>query len=116
MVRRILICISLTSFIILSAPGAMHAGVVTPQNQSGNQNSDAKSVSGKVTAVGTDHKSFTLEINDNAGQRSMEFVLNDNTQVQGRVGTGTTATVEYQMTQEGKNLAITITPQNPPQQ
>ena len=69
MVRRILICISLASFIILSAPGAMHAGVVTPQNQSGNQNSDAKSVSGKVTAVGTDHKSFTLEINDNAGQR-----------------------------------------------
>jgi hypothetical protein len=41
----------------------------------------------------------------------MEFVLDKNTQVQGPVKTGTPVMVEYQATNTGENLAVSITAQ-----
>lgn len=95
---------------LLGVPGRGYA--VAAQNQSGQQSTDAKTVSGKVTSVGNDHKSFSLEV---SGGKTMQFVLDDNTQVQGHVSTGTTATVQYQKTDDGKYLALNIAPQNPQQ-
>ena len=42
----------------------------------------------------------------------MQFVLDQNTQVQGRVSTGTTATVQYQKKDDGTLLALMIAPQS----
>jgi hypothetical protein len=42
----------------------------------------------------------------------MQFVLDQNTQVQGRVSTGTAATVQYQKKDDGTLVALMIAPQN----
>ena len=78
------------------------------QSQNNQQSPDAKTVSGKVSAIGSDHKSFSLEISQG---NTMKFVLDQNTQVQGRVSTGTTATVQYQKKDDGTLLALMIAPQ-----
>ena len=100
-----------------SLAGLMAFGVSTvraiPAAQSRSQNTrqspDSMTVSGKASAIGSDHKSFSLEV---SGGNTMQFVLDQNTQVQGRVGTGTTATVSYQKKDDGTLLALSIAPQN----
>ena len=42
----------------------------------------------------------------------MTFVIDKNTQVTGPVSVGTDATVEYQSTQDGKLLALSISPKS----
>jgi hypothetical protein len=97
------------SFAVLMVLGtSMGAYPASAQSESNQQSTDAKSVSGKVAAIGSDHKSFSLEV---SGGNTMQFVLDEKTQVQGKVSTGTSATVQYQTTQDGKNLALTIAPQ-----
>ena len=83
--------------------------VAQSQSQDNQQSSNAKTVSGKVASIGSDHKSFSLEV---TGGNTMQFVLDQNTQVQGRVSTGTTATVQYQKKDDGTLLALMIAPQN----
>jgi hypothetical protein len=78
------------------------------QSQNNQQASDAQTVSGKVSAIGSDHKSFSLEVSQG---NTMQFVLDQNTQVQGRVSTGTTATVQYQKKDDGTLLVLMIAPQ-----
>jgi hypothetical protein len=79
------------------------------QSQNGQQSSNAMSATGKVASIGSDHKSFSLQTTSGD---TMQFVLDQNTQVQGRVSTGTTATVQYQKTDDGKLLALVIAPQS----
>ena len=78
--------------------------------QAKQRNEQTKSTSGKVTDIASDKKSFTLEVSDGNTKHAMQFVLDANTQVQGKVSVGTDATVEFQSTSDGKNLAVTITP------
>ena len=49
-------------------------------------------------------------MNEGSNKKTMQFQLDGNTQVQGRVGVGTEAAVEYQVTPDGKYLALTIAP------
>ena len=67
-------------------------------------------VSGKVTAIASDKKSISLEVTDNGSKNTMQFVLDDNTRVTGRVSVGTVATVQYQSAEGGKLLALNISP------
>jgi hypothetical protein len=112
MLRKLLFSVALAGLLMLgvSAP----AYPVSAQSQSNQQQStNAKTVSGKVTAIGSDHKSFSMDVSDSNGQaHTMQFVLDNNTQVQGRVGTGTTAIVQYHPMPDGKNLALNIAPAN----
>ena len=108
MIRKFLVGASLAGLMVLGA-----ATRATPaQSQSGQESEQAKSVAGKVTAIGTDQRSFSMEVDEGGSKRTMQFVVDGNTQVQGRVGAGTTATVQYQPSQDGKNLALSITPQS----
>lgn len=79
------------------------------RSQNTQQSTDSMTASGKVSSIGSDHKSFSLEV---SGGTTMQFVLDQNTQVQGRVSTGTTATVSYQKKDDGTLLALSIAPQN----
>jgi hypothetical protein len=109
---------TLRKFVVgVALAGLMAFGVTTvraipaaaeSQSQNNQQASDAMTVSGKVSAIGSDHKSFSLEISQG---NTMQFVLDQNTQVQGRVSTGTTATVQYQKKDDGTLLALMIAPQ-----
>ena len=113
MIRKCLLCASLGALLILGF--STQARTALQQSQSGQQADQAKQVNGKVTAIGSDKKSFSLDVNDGNNKRTMQFVLDEKTQVQGRVGVGTDATVQYQPTNDGKNVALNIAPQNPPQ-
>jgi hypothetical protein len=100
-----------------SLAGLMLSGIAAhahPQQESQpkRQTEQAKSVNGKVTDIASDKKSFTIEVSDGSAKHSMQFVLDGNTQVQGKVSVGTDATVEFQPTPDGKNLAVTITPRS----
>jgi hypothetical protein len=109
---------TLRKFVVgVALAGLMAFGVTTvraipaaaqSQSQNNQQASDAMTVSGKVSAIGSDHKSFSLEISQG---NTMQFVLDQNTQVQGRVSTGTAATVQYQKKDDGTLLALMIAPQ-----
>jgi hypothetical protein len=88
----------------------LHARLTQQEPQSKQRNEQTKSTTGKVTDIASDKKSFTLEVSDGNSKRAMQFVLDGNTQVQGKVSVGTDATVEFQATPDGKNLALTITP------
>jgi hypothetical protein len=108
--RKFAVSASLAGLIAFGA-SLVRATPVAAQSQSQNNQQSANSMSatGKVSAIGSDHKSFSLEV---SGGNTMQFVLDQNTQVQGRVGTGTTATVQYQKKDDGTLLALMIAPQN----
>ena len=89
---------------------ALHARQAQQEPQPKQRNEQTKTAQGKVTDIASDKKSFTIEVSDGNAKHTMQFVLDANTQVQGRVSVGTDATIEFQPTPDGKNLAVTITP------
>jgi len=110
MIRKFVGCASLAGLLLLSVPA--HGWSSPPQSQTKQQAEQAKQVSGKVTEIGSDRRSFSLEVNDKGSKHVMQFLVDGNTQVQGRVSVGTDAVVQYQPTSEGKLLALSVGPQN----
>ena len=108
MLRKFLCSASLAALMLSGI--ALHARPAQQESQPRQRNEQTKSASGKVTDIASDKKSFTLEVSDGNSKRAMQFVLDGNTQVQGKVSVGTDATVEFQTTPDGKYLALTITP------
>ena len=108
MLRKFLCSASLAGLLLSGL--AINAQPRQQESQPKRQSEQAKSVNGKVTNIAGDKKSFTVEVNDGNAKHEMQFVLDGNTQVQGKVSVGTDATVEFQPTADGRNLAVTITP------
>jgi aspartyl/asparaginyl-tRNA synthetase len=108
MIRKILTCLSLVGFLTAVVPAMAHKA--STQNQ-GKQQQATKSVTGKVASIGDQGKSFALEVNDGSNKRTMNFVVDKNTQVQGRVTEGTIVAVEYQPSDDGQNLCVRVTAQ-----
>jgi TolA-binding protein len=108
MIRKFLFCASLACLLFI---GMTKAQAAYPQSQSGQQTEQTKSVTGKVTSVETGGKAFDVEVNQGSNKQTMRFVVDQTTQVQGHVGTGTTATVQYQP--KGSDLvALTVIEKN----
>jgi hypothetical protein len=108
MLRKFLFSALLAGLLLASI--ALHARPAQQQSQPKQRTEQTKTAQGKVTDIASDKKSFTIEVNDGNAKHTMQFVLDGNTQVQGKVSVGTDATVEFQPTPDGKNLAVTITP------
>lgn len=108
MLRKFLCSASLAGLMLSGI--AAQARPTQQESQPKRQTEQSKSVNGKVTDIASDKKSFTIEVIDGNAKHSMQFVLDGNTQVQGKVSVGTDATVEFQPTPDGKNLAVSITP------
>jgi hypothetical protein len=108
MMQKILLSASLAGSLLLG--GSNLVALAAGQAQTGKQTQQAtKSVSGKVATIGSGGRSFTLELSgESTAQGTMEFVVDDNTQVQGHVKQGTPVTVQYLVMESGKNLAVTI--------
>jgi hypothetical protein len=91
-------------------------GVALPQQSqqppSEQQAQQSKSVSGKVVSIAPDKKSITLEVNNGNDKHTMQFVVNQNTQVTARTSTGSMATVQYQPTTDNQLVALVISPQD----
>jgi len=58
--------------------------------------------------VGNNGHSFVLEVNSGGDKQTMQFMLDKNGKVQGKVGVGSDVTVEYQPVEGGQNLALSI--------
>jgi hypothetical protein len=106
--RGLLVSLSVAGLILL-APARGFA--VPQQEQSQQQAEQAKSVSGKVASIAADKKSITLEVNNGNDKHTMQFEVNQSTQVTARVSTGSMATVQYQPTGDNKLVALVISPQ-----
>ena len=107
MIRKILTCLSLVGFLTAGVPAMAHKASTQTQ---GKQQA-TKSITGKVASIGDQGKSFALEVNDGSNKRTMNFVVDKNTQVQGRVTEGTVVAVEYQASDDGQNLCVRVTAQ-----
>jgi hypothetical protein len=106
MIRKLLYCSSLAGLLVVGMQARAHP--VHMQSDSGKQSAPAtKSVAGKVTSIGNSGTSFAVEV-EGSSKQTIEFVVNKNTQVQGQVKVGTLVAVDYQPTDGGQNLAVSI--------
>jgi len=110
MLRKIICCSALAPMLLLGT-----ALPARSQSTAGSAQAPAeqpKQVSGKVTDIGSDRRSFSLEVNDKGSKHTMQFVVDNTTQVQGKVTTGTDAVVEYAPLPDGKLVARSVSAQS----
>jgi hypothetical protein len=107
MIRKILVTASLSG-LLMGVPVILDAQQT--QSQPGQQSQQAsKSIKGKVTDIGDQGHSFTVEADGN--KQTMKFVVDKNTQVQGQVKVGTLVAVDYQPTDGGQLLCVRVAAQ-----
>ena len=104
--QKMLVIASLGGLLSIGAPRILLGQQGTTGQET--KHEATKSISGKVTDIGDQGHSFTVET-DNSG--SMKFVVDKNTQVQGQVKVGTLVAVDYQATEDGKLLCVRVAPQ-----
>ena len=111
MIRKLLIGVSFAALTLIGTSGRVLSDPA--EQQAGKQTQQAsKTVSGKVTSIGNSGLSFAMEVDEGGNKRTMQFVVDKKTQVQGTVKAGTMVTVEYQPTEGGQNLALIVTAQS----
>lgn len=66
---------------------------------------DNQSQSGKIASIGD--AAFSLEITKGQEQKTMEFPVDGDTKVEGKLEVGSQATVEYRPS-DGKNIAVHV--------
>lgn len=66
---------------------------------------DNQSLSGKISAIGD--AAFSLEVTRGQERKTMEFLIDGDTKVEGKLEVGSQATVEYRA-QNGKNVAVHV--------
>jgi hypothetical protein len=111
MIRKLLFSASLSGLLLMAVPVMTHTTAQTPSQ--GNATKQAtKSVTGKVTTIGDQGKSFAVEVDNGGSKQTMQFVVDKNTQVAGQVRAGTVVTVDYQPMDGGQNLCVRVAPQN----
>jgi Domain of unknown function (DUF5666) len=109
MIQKFLVTASLGSLLLVGAPAIMQGQA---RGQQGQQSQQAtKSVNGKVTGIGDQGHSFTVDVNSGSSKQTMKFVVNNNTQVQGQVKVGTMVLVDYQPNDGGDLLCVRVAAQ-----
>ena len=113
MMHKVLVTASLGGLLLVGFPGnaignarECAGGAAQPDNPQA-----TKSVSGKVTDIGDQGHSFTVET-EGGNKQTMKFVVDKNTQVQGQVKVGTLVAVDYQPTDGGLLLCLRVAAQN----
>ena len=66
---------------------------------------DNQSLSGQITAVGD--AEFSVQVAKNKDISTVQFMVDDQTKVEGKLAVGAQATVEYR-SNEGKNIAVRV--------
>jgi hypothetical protein len=106
MLRRWLCSVALSG-LFLSAVISIPAAVPLLSQEAGQR----QSVTGTVTSIGNDAKSFSMDVDQAGDTKTLQFVVNESTQIQGQVGVGTSVTVEYRPNGDGQNTALSVAPQ-----
>ena len=109
--RKILLSASLFSAALMLAGAPAGTQPIPTARHSGEQSQEAtKSVAGTVVSIGDKGHSFALEVNEGGEKHTLQFVVDQETQVNGQVKVGSPVKVEYVAKAE-QNLAKSITPQ-----
>jgi hypothetical protein len=66
---------------------------------------DNQSLSGQITSVGD--AEFSVQVAKNKDSSTVQFMVDDQTKVEGKLAVGAQATVEYR-SNEGKNIAVRV--------
>jgi hypothetical protein len=66
---------------------------------------DAQSVAGKISSVGD--AAFAVDVMKNKNVNTLQFLIDGNTTIEGKLSVGAQATVEYR-SEEGKNIATHV--------
>ena len=111
MIQKFLLSAALAGGLVLSGLTAAANPQQSPQQQPRQQADQSRSASGKVTDIGKDKKSFSVQTTNDQenSKRTIVFVINGDTQIKGQVTVGTDVEVEYRPTPDG-NVALVITP------
>jgi len=115
MIQKLLVTASLGGMLFVGAPGMLLGQQgSTGQAQPGQQTEQKapKSINGKVTDIGDQGHSFTVEADNGGAKQTMKFVVDRNTQVQGQVKVGTMVAVDYQPMDGGQLLCVRVAAQN----
>jgi hypothetical protein len=105
--------LSLASFFLFCFAVAAWTSPLPAQAASLNTAPDAQSVAGKISSVGD--AAFTLDVaksqNSEANSNTLQFLIDGNTKVEGKLAVGAQATVEYR-NDSGKYVAtrVVVTP------
>src|ERR1700723_3544966 len=93
--RNHLLAASLTvaGLMFVGTPARTHP--IPAATQSEQQPQPMKSVDGTVSSIGDNGRSFALEVNESGNKRTVQFVMDKDTKVQGQLKVGTPVTVEY---------------------
>jgi hypothetical protein len=110
MIGKFLMAASLAGFLL--AASAHSQGMQQQSQPDQQQAAQVQSVTGKVTAVETGGKAFSLEVNQGSDKHPMRFVVDKTTTVQGHVAAGTTASVDYQPDSNGQLVALAVKEQS----
>lgn len=109
--RKFLLPASLFSAALMLAGTSARTQPIPTAPQAGEQSQEAtKSVAGTVISIGDKGHSFALEVSQGGEKQTLQFVVDQETQVNGQVKVGTPVKVEYVAKAE-QNLAKSITPQ-----
>ena len=110
MMGKFLIAATLVGFLMA---GSAHSQGMQQESQPNQQQSaQVQSVTGKVTAVETGGKAFSMDVNQGSDKHPMRFVVDKTTTVQGHVAAGTTASVDYQPESSGQLVALSVKEQS----
>jgi hypothetical protein len=111
--RKILLSGSLfLAALMLAGASARTQPIATASQSTQDQSQQAtKSVAGTVVSIGDKGRSFALEVNQGGEKQTLQFVVDQETQVKGQVKVGSPVTVEY-VAKADQNVARTITPQS----
>jgi hypothetical protein len=79
-----------------------------PSSRSGSESEgtvDSGSVSGKISSIGD--ASFSIDVLKDQNLNTVQFLIDDNTKMEGRLTIGAEATVQYR-SEDGKNVATHV--------
>jgi hypothetical protein len=102
-IMRFRTAVSITTFFLLCFAISLWSIPVTAEVEPLHNTPEPSSVSGKVATV--NDSQFTLELNRNQNPNKLEFVIDANTKIEGKLAVGSQATVDYRA--EGKQLVAT---------
>ena len=109
-IRKTLGAVSVSGLMLLGMATFANPIPYTHQSEPGKQSQQKalKSVAGKVASIESEGNTFTLAVSGE-NEKTMDFVIDKNTKVEGQVHEGTAVTVEYQAMENGQNLAVSVT-------
>ena len=112
--RNFLSGAAFAAFLLFAATASAHH-ISAAWHGTQQANAQANEVSGKVSAIAPDKKSISLEVTDQDKTNTMQFAIDDNTRVTGRVSVGSMASIQYESSDNGKLVARNISPKAPNQ-